>query len=161
MRRKELGTPCDRMLSHGVPSSLPWCTVQPAAPAAERDRSAALALRGVMFRIAAWSAAFILTLAGCERQQLPPAPANDVGKGAERDAPPGDPQATSWCRGHSSDGAGDIPRFGNEQGPRSRLPILPTACWALPTAAARKMSSGKQRARFLLLPRRMSALPWI
>jgi uncharacterized protein (TIGR03067 family) len=48
-----------------------------------------------MFRIAAWSAAFILIVAGCGRQQLPPGPAKVVGKGVERDAPPGDPQATA------------------------------------------------------------------
>src|SRR5262245_44441812 len=46
-----------------------------------------------MVRIVACSAAFILILAGCERQQVPPANAKDVGKGVERDAPPVDPQA--------------------------------------------------------------------
>jgi uncharacterized protein (TIGR03067 family) len=47
-----------------------------------------------MIRIVAWSAAFILILAGCERQQHPPARAKDDGKGVERDAPPVDLQAS-------------------------------------------------------------------
>lgn len=47
-----------------------------------------------MFRVAAWPVAFVLILAGCERQQPPPAPVNDIDKGVTRDAPLVDPQAT-------------------------------------------------------------------